>query len=120
MVSHEMIPAVDSQLPTSLSPAVINGLLRSELGYHGVVMTDSFSMDAISARWSVPDASLLAIEAGADVVSGLIGPQVIEQTKNTLEDALASGKLTRQRIEASVQRILTLKIRMGLIPLPQS
>src|SRR6185437_5940998 len=69
MVSHEMIPAVDSQLPTSLSPAVINGLLRNGLGYNGVVMTDSLSMDAISARWSTPDASLLAIEAGADMVS---------------------------------------------------
>ncbi|HLW00280.1 MAG TPA: glycoside hydrolase family 3 N-terminal domain-containing protein [Ktedonobacterales bacterium] len=120
MVSHEMIPAVDAQLPTSLSPAVINGLLRKGLGYNGVVMTDSLSMDAISARWSTPDASLLAIEAGADVVSGLIGPQVIQQTKDTLEEAVASGKLTRQRIDASVQRILLLKLEMGLIPMPRS
>jgi beta-N-acetylhexosaminidase len=118
MVSHEMIPAVDPQLPTSLSPAVINGLLRNGLGYNGVVITDSLSMDAISARWSTPDAGLIAIEAGADMVSGLIGPQVIQQTKDTLEEAVASGKLTRQRIDASVQRILLLKLEMGLIPMP--
>ncbi len=120
MVSHEMIPAVDSQLPTSLSPAVINGLLRHDLGYNGVVITDSLSMDAISARWPVPDASLLAIQAGADIVTGLIGPQVIQQTLDTLENAVSSGQLTRQRIDASVQRILTLKIDMGLIPMPKS
>jgi beta-N-acetylhexosaminidase len=119
MVSHEMIPAVDTQLPTSLSSAVINGLLRGELGYTGVVISDSLYMDAISARWSVPDAALLAIEAGTDIVTGLYSPQIVQQTIETLKNALASGKLTRQRIDASVQRILTLKIRMGLIPLPQ-
>jgi beta-N-acetylhexosaminidase len=119
MVSHEMIPAIDARLPTSLSPAVINGLLRGELGYNGVVISDSLYMDAISARWSVPDAALLAIEAGTDIVTGLYSPQMVQQTVETLKNALASGKLTRQRIDASVQRILTLKIRMGLIPLPQ-
>jgi beta-N-acetylhexosaminidase len=119
MVSHEMIPVVDDKLPTSLSPAVINGLLRGELNYDGVVITDSLYMDAISARWSVPDAGLLSIEAGADIISGLTSPQIIQQTLATLKSALASGKLTRQRIDKSVQRILRLKIRMGLIPLPQ-
>jgi beta-N-acetylhexosaminidase len=119
MVSHELMPTVDAQLPTSLSPAVINGLLRGELGYNGVVMSDSLYMDAISARWSVPDAALLAIQAGTDIVTGLYSPQMVQQTIETLKNALASGKLTRQRIDASVQRILTLKIRMGLIPLPQ-
>jgi beta-N-acetylhexosaminidase len=119
MVSHEMIPAVDTRLPTSLSPATINGLLRDELGYQGVVITDSLYMDAISARWSVPDAGVLAIEAGTDIISGLYDPQVVQQTKDAIKDAIASGKLTRQRIDASVQRILTLKVRMGLIPMPQ-
>ncbi len=119
MVSHEMIPALDPNLPTSLSPATINGLLRGTLGYQGVVITDSLYMDAISARWSVPDAGVLAIQAGADMISGLYDAQIVQQTKDALKDALASGKLTRQRIDASVQRILTLKIRMGLIPIPQ-
>ncbi len=119
MVSHEMIPAIDARLPTSLSPAVITGLLRDELGYKGVVISDSLYMDAISARWSVPDAALLAIEAGTDIITGLYSPQIVEQTIETLKNALASGKLTRQQIDTSVQRILTLKIRMGLIPLPQ-
>jgi beta-N-acetylhexosaminidase len=119
MVSHEMIPSVDAQLPTSLSPAVINGLLRDELGYNGVVITDSLTMDAISARWSIPEASLRAIKAGADIVSGLDNPQIIQQTIDTLKDAVSAGALTRQRVNASVQRILTLKIHMGLIPMPK-
>ncbi|HEY7356501.1 MAG TPA: glycoside hydrolase family 3 N-terminal domain-containing protein [Ktedonobacterales bacterium] len=119
MVSHEMIPALDPNLPTSLSPATINGLLRGTLGYQGVVITDSLYMDAISARWSIPDAGVLAIEAGADMISGLYDPQIVQQTKDALKDALARGKLTRQRIDVSVQRILTLKIRMGLIPMPR-
>ena len=82
-------------------------------------MSDSLYMDAISVRWSVPDAALLAIEAGTDIVTGLYSPQMVQQTMETLKNALTSGKLTRQRIDGSVQRILTLKIRMGLIPLPQ-
>lgn len=119
MVSHEMIPAIDSQLPTSLSPAVISGLLRSELGYNGVVITDSLTMDAISARWSIPEASLLAIKAGADIVSGFDDPQIIQQTIDALKDAVSTGTLTRHRINLSVERILTLKIHMGLISLPK-
>jgi beta-N-acetylhexosaminidase len=119
MVSHEMIPSIDPELPTSLSPAVINGLLRGDLGYNGVVITDSLSMDAISARWSIPDAALLSLEAGSDIITGLDSPQVVEQTLEALKNALAAGQLTRGRIDTSVKRILTLKIQMGLIPLPR-
>ena len=72
MVTHEMIPAVDKQYPSSLSPAVIDGELRQKLGFQGVVITDSLIMGALNNRWTVAQAAALAIEAGADMV---IGPQ---------------------------------------------
>lgn len=119
MVSHEMLPAVDPRLPTSLSPAIIDGTLRQELGFDGVVITDSLYMGAINVHWSVAQASVLAIKAGADIVIGPYNPDVVQETKDALKQALASGVLTHARIDASVRRILTLKIQMGLIPLPQ-
>ncbi len=119
MVSHELIPAVDPTLPTSLSPTIIDGALRGELGYQGVVITDSLYMGALNGHWSVAQASVLAIKAGADMVMGAQNPQMVAQIKDALKQALASGALTRERIERSVQRILALKITMGLIPLPQ-
>lgn len=120
LVSHEMIPAVDPNLPTSLSPAIIDGTLRHELGYQGVVITDSLYMGALNQRWSVSQAIVLAIEAGADVVIGPYNPQMVQDAEDALRQALGSGQLTRARIDLSVQRILTLKIRTGLIPMPHA
>lgn len=119
MVSHEMLPAVDTQLPTSLSPAIVDGTLRQELGFDGVVITDSLYMGAINVHWSVAEASVLAIKAGADIVIGSYNPDIVQETKDALKQALATGVLTRTRIDTSVRRILTLKIQMGLIALPQ-
>lgn len=120
LVSHEMIPAVDPNLPTSLSPEIVDGTLRHELGYQGVVITDSLYMGALNRRWSVAQAIVLAIEAGADVVIGPYNPQMVQDAKDALRQALVSGQLTRARIDVSVQRILTLKLHMGLIPMPHS
>ncbi len=118
MVTHELIPAVDNQYPASLSPALIDGVLRGELGFNGVVITDSLYMGALNQRWSVPQAAVLAIKAGADIVIGPYNPQMVQQTMDAFKQAIADGTLTRARIDASVLRILTLKIEMGLIPLP--
>lgn len=119
MVSHEMIPAVDPLLPTTLSPKVIDDTLRGELGYDGVVITDSLYMGALNAHWSIAQAAVLAIKAGADIVIGPYNPEVVQETKDVLKQALATGELTRARIDTSVRRILTLKIHMGLIRMPQ-
>lgn len=119
MVTHEMIPAVDPNLPSTLSPAILNGTLRQEMGYQGVVITDSLYMGALNQRWSVAQAAVLAIAAGADIVIGPYNPQMVQDVKDALGAAMASGTLTRARINLSVQRILALKLRMGLIPMPQ-
>lgn len=119
MVTHEMIPAVDPDLPSSLSPTIIDGVLRHELGYNGVIITDSLYMGALNQHWSVSQAIVLAIEAGADIVIGPYTPQMVADAETELKQAISDGALTRARIDASVQRILALKIRMGLISLPR-
>ena len=118
MVTHEMIPAVDKPVSRSLSPAVIDGELRQKLGFQGVVITDSLIMGALNNRWTVAQAAALAIEAGADMVIGPQNAQVVAQVKDALKAALSSGKLSQARIETSVKRVLTLKITMGLLPIP--
>jgi beta-N-acetylhexosaminidase len=120
MVSHEMIPAVDKDYPSSLSPAIVNGVLREELGYQGVVVTDSLYMGALNAHWSVPQAAVLAVLAGADLIIGPDGPQTVKLTKDAFHQALDSGKLTQERLDQSVQRVLLMKIKMGVIPMPAS
>jgi len=119
MVSHEMLPALDPNLPTSLSPAVVSGVLRDELGFDGVIVTDSLYMGALNVRWSIPQAAVLAVEAGSDLLIGPYNPQIVSDTRDALKQAIASGAITRERITASVRRILTLKIQLGLIPMPQ-
>lgn len=118
MVTHEMIPAVDQNLPSTLSPAILDGTLRQELGYQGVVITDSLYMGALNVHWSVAQAGVLAVVAGADILIGPYNPQMVQDMKDALRGALDSGTLSRARINTSVQRILTLKLRMGLIPMP--
>jgi beta-N-acetylhexosaminidase len=120
MVSHEMIPAVDKDYPSSLSPATVTGVLRDELGYQGVIVTDSLYMGALNAHWSVPQAAVLAILAGSDLIIGPDGPQTVQLTKDAFHQALDSGKLTQARIDQSVQRVLLMKIKMGVIPMPAS
>jgi beta-N-acetylhexosaminidase len=118
MVSHEIVPAVDSKLPTSLSPAVITDTLRSELGFDGVVITDDLHMHALNQQWSVWDAGVLSVKAGADIIGQMATPYEVQQTLDGLNQAINSGQITRARINDSVRRILTLKIQMGLIAMP--
>ncbi|HEY7983104.1 MAG TPA: glycoside hydrolase family 3 N-terminal domain-containing protein, partial [Ktedonobacterales bacterium] len=119
MISHEMIPAVDQKLPTSLSPAIGIDTLRDQLGFQGVAITDDLvSMDAITARWPVPQASVLAIIAGSDIVTAPSYSDLVAKIKDEIKNALQDGRLSRARLDESVRRILTLKIKMGLIPLP--
>jgi beta-N-acetylhexosaminidase len=119
MVTHEMLPAVDSNLPASLSPAVVTGVLRNELGFDGVIVTDSLYMGALNVRWSIPQAAVLAVEAGSDLLIGPYDPQLVSDSRDALKQAIASGAITRARITASVRRLLTLKLQLGLIPMPR-
>ena len=119
MVAHIWYPALEPQeyLPASLSPNIITGLLREQLGYDGLIMTDAMDMDAIDRRFSYPRAAVMAIQAGADIVT--IGPGIGLETQaqmiQTVIDAVRNGDIAEQRIDESVNRILTAKARYGVL-----
>jgi beta-N-acetylhexosaminidase len=120
MSTDLLMPALDPNLPAELSPTIIDGVLRHDLGFDGVVITDALYMDGVTQRYSMNEAGVLAILAGCDMLEGPMTPGQMTGMINALKAALASGRLTQARIDLSVQRILVLKMRMGLIPVPLS
>lgn len=108
MVGHLLVPGLTEDVPTSLSPEAIDGLLRMELGYDGVVVTDALGMAAVSQRWTNAEAAELALVAGADLVI-LDDPTVVAPVLDDLEASLADGVLTRAHVDDSVERVLALK-----------
>ena len=99
MVGHLAVPSVDSRmLPAAVSPAVINGLLRKELGFEGLVLTDALSMKGAEGSGSA-----LALAAGADII---VAPADTEKGIREIVDAVRSGTISESRLDASVRRIL--------------
>jgi beta-N-acetylhexosaminidase len=113
MSSHIRLPALDPTegLPATLSRKVLTGLLREELGFSGLVLTDSMSMHAVSRRFTPERAAALAVAAGADVV---LDPPDAEAAVRGIRQAVESGEIPREQLERSVERILSAKARMGL------
>jgi beta-N-acetylhexosaminidase len=120
MVTHELVEAIDGTEPSSLSPKLIQGILRDDLGFQGVVMTDSLTMDALSAYATMPQAAVLSIEAGADLLMGAASPDDVAAMFQSIKQAMSSGAITQQRINESVYRILMMKYAMGLLPIPKN
>ena len=112
MVSHVLMRAVGDDMPASTSSRVINGLLRGELGYDGVVITESLRMSAVTGSYKTGRECVAALKAGADM---LLLPKNFTAAAQAVFQALATGELTMDRVEQSVERILALKIRYGLI-----
>lgn len=118
MVSHIWYSAIDgTELPASLSYNVVTGLLREELGYDGIIVTDAMDMDAIDTNYSPETASRMAIEAGIDLI--IIGANVGEATQarvmQSLVDAVRAGELDEAHIDDSVRRILQAKQQYGVL-----
>ncbi len=120
MVTHEIVSALDKTEPSSLSPKIIQGILRDDLGFQGVVMTDSLTMDALTAYASESQAAALSVKAGADLLMGATSPDDVASMIQSLKQAINAGALTEQRINESVRRILMMKYAMGLLPIPQN
>jgi beta-N-acetylhexosaminidase len=118
MATDLLMPAFDPNMPAELSPILINGVLRQELGYNGVVVTDALYMQGIAERYSMPEAAVLAIVAGDDLLLGEFSADEIGAMISALRAAVQSGVLTKARIDQSVERILILKMRMGILPVP--
>lgn len=112
MLSHMTAVNVDaSGLPSSMSPAIIK-LLREELGFHHVIITDALNMSAITDHYSGGEAAVQAIAAGADM---LLMPESLTEAFEALKAAIEDGTLTQERIDESVIRILTVKLERGII-----
>jgi beta-N-acetylhexosaminidase len=111
MISHVHYPALDRELPASLSRQVVSQLLRSELGYEGYVLTDDLEMGAIENHYEIEKAAYLAFQAGADGLLICHDPEKIERAHHFLGRALKKGTIPESRLKASLLRILTLKSR---------
>lgn len=112
MTSHLTAKGMGDTLPASLSPAAITTLLRQELGFDGVVITDALRMAAITEGFSSAQAAVLALEAGADI---LLLPDDLDKAAQGVLKAVREQRLTLERIDLSVERILALKIQSGII-----
>lgn len=111
LASHMTDENLDS-VPCSLSKKVITDLLRDELGYDGIVITDGLDMGAITDNYSNGDAAIMAVQAGADM---LLCPPSISDAFDALSKAVADGEITEQRIDESVMRILSAKLTYGVM-----
>ncbi len=107
MVSHmTAVNAVKSSLPSSLSKEIIMNLLKGELGFEGIVITDALDMGAVTDFYSSGDTAVMAVEAGADM---LLMPENLGEAHKALLSAVKSGRLKEKRIDESIRKILTLK-----------
>lgn len=110
MAAHIGAPALTgSNVPCSLSKAVVTELLRTKLEFDGVIVTDALDMDAIKENCSSEDAAVMAVEAGCDM---LLMPEDYSAALAGLKSAVESGRISEERINQSVKRILSLKLSM--------
>ncbi|HRF94470.1 MAG TPA: glycoside hydrolase family 3 protein [Aggregatilineales bacterium] len=118
MVAHIWFSAFDAQeLPASLSYNIVTGLLRDELGYDGIIMTDAMDMDAIETRYAPDQAAIMAIQAGVDLVVYGTGFSEARQifAMQGVYDAVLDGRIDESRIDESVYRVLSAKAQYGLM-----
>ncbi|MEU2423191.1 glycoside hydrolase family 3 protein [Streptomyces sp. NPDC007851] len=116
MTAHIQFPALDdSGDPATLSHPVVTGILRGELGYDGVVVTDSLSMAGVRTKYGDDRVPVLALKAGVDQ---LLDPPALDVAWNAVLKAVRDGELTESRLDESVLRVLRLKSRLGLLDRP--
>jgi beta-N-acetylhexosaminidase len=113
MPGHLAVPAFepDTMVPATISRNILTGLLRDEMKFKGLVVTDAMDMGGVTSLYPPGEAAIRAVEAGADV---LLMPPVPDAALAGLERAVRSGRLTEKRIDESVRRILQAKARLGL------
>ena len=114
MVSHISVSRVtETAQPASMSELIMKTILREELGFEGVIITDAMDMASITDKYSSEEAALGAFEAGADII---LMPMDFEEAYKNILSAVDSGEIGMDRLDESVQRILTVKFMRGIIP----
>ncbi|MEV5848391.1 glycoside hydrolase family 3 protein [Streptomyces sp. NPDC051985] len=111
MSAHILVPALDPARPATLSPTILTDLLRTELGYDGLIVTDGIEMQAISATYGIEHGSVLALAAGADAIcvgGGLSDEETVRRLCDALVAAVRSGELPEERLAEAADRVRAL------------
>lgn len=112
MTAHILFPALDPDRPATLSPTILTGLLRKRLGFDGLVITDDLEMRGVADHWGAPEAAVLAVIAGADILLCCHTLSTQRAIKQALIGAVKAGRISEGRIDESHTRILRAKARL--------
>lgn len=110
MVSHAMYPQIDAEHPSSLSKAIITDWLRKDMGYNGVVVTDDMDMGALAKHYTFGDMAVQSILAGSDILLVCHEYEHMQEAYNGLMKAVKDGRISKERLDESVKRILLMKM----------
>jgi len=114
MIAHILLPQIDNEFPTSLSEKVITGILREQLNFDGVVITDDLTMQAISDHYDLGHAAVESVKAGTDIILMAHDYDGVISVYEKLRVAVENGEITEERIDESVERIIQLKWKYEL------
>lgn len=114
MVSHAMYPQIDADHPSSLSKVLITDWLRKDMGYNGVVVTDDMDMGALAKHYTFGDMAVQSILAGSDILLVCHEYEHMQEAYNGLMKAVKDGRISKERLDESVKRILLMKMSRGM------
>jgi beta-N-acetylhexosaminidase len=114
MTGHSVYPAYDDKYPTTLSEKILTGLLREELGFNGVIVSDAIGMAAILKKWPLPQACAMAIKAGCDTILLKADDESRSQCFFGVLEAVREGFLSEERLNEAVMHLLNMKYDQGL------
>lgn len=114
MAAHILLPEIDPNYPSSMSKVILTDMLRKQLGFNGVIITDDMTMGAIIDNYSIAQASVQSVKAGSDIILVAHEESNIEAAINALKAAVKNGEIKEERIDESVARIIRLKQKYNL------
>jgi beta-N-acetylhexosaminidase len=114
MIAHILLPKIDPEHPSSMSQVIITKLLRNQLGFEGVVITDDMTMEAITGNYDIGSAAVMSVKAGSDIIMVAHDYEKVIKVISELKSAVERGEISEERINQSVARILQLKQKYHL------
>ncbi len=116
MVSHLSYPQIDEQKPASISTKIIRGILRENLGFKGIIITDDLEMGAVSKHYDFVEMGIMTIKAGSDIALVCHEPEHIKKVYQGLLKAAKNGEITEKRLDESCLRIIKVKLKHMDVP----
>ncbi|HHY81377.1 MAG TPA: beta-N-acetylhexosaminidase [Clostridiales bacterium] len=114
MTAHVCYVDIDKRRPATLSPLIMHDLLRTHMGFCGLVFTDCMEMDAIKKHFGIGEGAVMAIEAGCDLLTFSHTLEAVEEAFRSIYDAVKGGRLQEARLDESLKRIAVVKTKYGL------